>query len=200
MCAFQKALSGVFPPINSAGLSAHCVSRPRYTQRFSGRQPPQPRLSSFLNFLYLHHFYHGDKETAVIDTNAYHSMSRRRINYFLWVREVGGSSLASAERYLFSLFVKAKARFHEFNHPCTALLLGFFLSSSFWVCLVFWCRLHNKKSDEFQPKYRASTLLRIHSSGDVILNTSSIKRLYTAFAMHLVGICPNITQFTVLTY
>jgi len=59
---------------------------------------------------------------------------------------------------------------------------------------------YNKTSDVFSPEYKANTSRRIGFSADVITNTSSNIRLYTAFAMHIVGICPNITQFTVLTY
>jgi len=40
---------------------------------------------------------------------------------------------------------------------------------------------------------RANMSRRFHFSADVIVDTSSNMRLYTAFAMHLVGICPNIT-------
>jgi hypothetical protein len=57
---------------------------------------------------------------------------------------------------------------------------------------------YNKTSDVFSPEYKANTSRRIDFSADVITNTSSNIRLYTAFAMHIVGICPNITQFTVL--
>ena len=59
---------------------------------------------------------------------------------------------------------------------------------------------YNKTSDVFSPEYKANTSRRIDFSADVITNTSSNIRLYTAFAMHIVEICPNITQFTVLTY
>jgi len=59
---------------------------------------------------------------------------------------------------------------------------------------------YNKTSDVFSPEYKANTSRRIDFSADVITNKSSNIRLYTAFAMHIVGIFPNITQFTVLTY
>jgi hypothetical protein len=52
---------------------------------------------------------------------------------------------------------------------------------------------YNKTSDVFSPEYKANTSRRIDFSADVITNTSSNIRLYTAFAMHIVGICPNIT-------
>jgi len=52
---------------------------------------------------------------------------------------------------------------------------------------------YNKTSDVFSPEYKANTSRRIGFSADVITNTSSKIRLYTAFAMHMVGICPNIT-------
>jgi len=45
-------------------------------------------------------------------------------------------------------------------------------------------RPHKETSDVFSPKHRANTLLRIRFSADVIINTSSNIRLYTAFAMH----------------
>jgi len=59
---------------------------------------------------------------------------------------------------------------------------------------------YNKTSDVFSPEYKANTSRRIDFSADVITNKSSNIRLNTAFAMHIVGIFPNITQFTVLTY
>jgi len=59
---------------------------------------------------------------------------------------------------------------------------------------------YNKTSDVFSPEYKANTSRRIDFSADVITNTSSNIRLYTAFAMHIERICPNITIFTVLTY
>ena len=52
---------------------------------------------------------------------------------------------------------------------------------------------YNKTSDVFSPEYKANTSRRIDFSADVITNTSPNIRLYTAFAMHIVGICPNIT-------
>ena len=52
---------------------------------------------------------------------------------------------------------------------------------------------YNKTSDVFSPEYKANTSRRIGFSADVITNTSPNIRLYTAFAMHIVGICPNIT-------
>jgi hypothetical protein len=52
---------------------------------------------------------------------------------------------------------------------------------------------YNKTSDVFSPEYKANTSRRIDFSADVITNTSSNIRLYTAFAMHIVGIYPNIT-------
>jgi hypothetical protein len=72
------------------------------------------------------------------------------------------------------------------------------------VDFVISCRIkaspYNKTPDVFSPEYKANTSRRIDFSADVITNTSSNIRLYTAFAMHIVGICPNITQFTALTY
>ena len=59
---------------------------------------------------------------------------------------------------------------------------------------------YNETPDVFSPEYKANTSRRIDFSAGVITNTSSNIRLYTAFAMHIVGICPNITQFTALTY
>jgi hypothetical protein len=59
---------------------------------------------------------------------------------------------------------------------------------------------YNKTSDVFSPEYKANTSQRIGFSADVITNTLSNIRLYTAFAMHIVAICPDITQFTVLMY
>ena len=41
-------------------------------------------------------------------------------------------------------------------------------------------------------KHPTYFMVRIGFSADVITNTSSNIRLYTAFAMHIVGICPNI--------
>ena len=52
---------------------------------------------------------------------------------------------------------------------------------------------YNKTSDVFSPEYRANTSRRIDFSADVIINTSSNIRLYTALAMHIVEIYPNIT-------
>ena len=66
--------------------------------------------------------------------------------------------------------------------------------------IVFAASPYNKTSDVFSPEYKANTSRRIGFSADVITNTSSNIRLYTAFAMRIVRICPNITQFTVLTY
>ena len=54
-------------------------------------------------------------------------------------------------------------------------------------------RPHKETSDVFPPKYRANTLLRIRFSAGVIINTSSNMRLYTLFAMHLLGMLPNVT-------
>jgi len=51
-------------------------------------------------------------------------------------------------------------------------------------------RPHKETSDVFSPKFRANTLLRIRFSADVIINTSSNIRLYTAFAMYFTGIAP----------
>jgi len=55
-------------------------------------------------------------------------------------------------------------------------------------------RPHKETSDVFSPKYWASTLLRIRFSAGVIINTSSNIRLYTALAMRLLGMCPNMTH------
>ena len=52
---------------------------------------------------------------------------------------------------------------------------------------------YNKTSDVFSPEYKANTSRRIGFSADVITNTSLNIRFYTAFAMHIVGICPNMT-------
>ena len=54
-------------------------------------------------------------------------------------------------------------------------------------------RPHKETSDVFSPIYRANTLLCLRFSADVILNTSSNIRLYTEFAMHLLGMLPNMT-------
>ena len=51
---------------------------------------------------------------------------------------------------------------------------------------------YNKTSDVFSPEYKANTSRRIGFSADVITNTSSNIRLYTAFAMNIVGICPKL--------
>ena len=62
---------------------------------------------------------------------------------------------------------------------------------------------YNKTSDVFSPEYKANTSRRIDFTADVITKTPSNIRLCTAFAMFImliVTICPNITQFTVLTY
>ena len=59
---------------------------------------------------------------------------------------------------------------------------------------------YNKTSDVFSPVYKANMSRHIGFSADVTTNTSSNTRLYTALAMHVLGICPNITQFTALTY
>ena len=75
-----------------------------------------------------------------------------------------------------------------------------YVCKSFLVAFHDATRLHNKTPDVFSPEYKANTSRRIRFSADLIANTSSNVRLYTAFAMHLAGICPNITQFTVLAY
>jgi len=82
---------------------------------------------------------------------------------------------------------------HSHLSPLTPLALSVLLQSAL-------NSPYNKTSDVFSPEYKANTSRRIDFSADVITNTSSNIRLYTAFAMHIVGICPNITQFTVLTY
>ena len=52
---------------------------------------------------------------------------------------------------------------------------------------------YKKTSDVISPEYKANELRSIRFCTDVITNMSSNMRLYTAFAMHLVGICPNMT-------
>jgi hypothetical protein len=52
---------------------------------------------------------------------------------------------------------------------------------------------HNNTSDVFSPEHQAELSWCIRFSAEVIVNTSSNMRLHAAFAMHLVGICPNIT-------
>ena len=95
----------------------------------------------------------------------------------------------SAPNVVFSLdtYRTAAPRTVHFLNSCRSLLLP---SSS----------PYNKTSDVFSPEYQANTSRRIDFSADVITNKSSNIRLYTAFAIHIVGIFPNITQFTVLTY
>jgi len=72
------------------------------------------------------------------------------------------------------------------NHICWQSSLGAFYRRRT-------TRPHKETSDVFSPKYRANTLLRIHFSADVIINTSSNIRFYTALAMHLLGMRPNMT-------
>jgi len=54
-------------------------------------------------------------------------------------------------------------------------------------------RPHKETTDVFSPKYRPNTPLRIGFCADVIANTSSNIRLYTALAMNLLEMRPNMT-------
>jgi len=62
-----------------------------------------------------------------------------------------------------------------------------------WVELWSWSSPNNKTSDVFSLEYKANTSRRIGFSADAITNTSLNIRPYSAFAMDIVGICPNIT-------
>jgi len=54
-------------------------------------------------------------------------------------------------------------------------------------------RPYKETSGVSSQRYRANTLLRIHFSAGVITNTSSNIPLYTVFAVHLLGMRPNMT-------
>ena len=71
----------------------------------------------------------------------------------------------------------------------TEILFSFFLLSRLLAAV----SPYNKTSDVFSPEYKANTSRRIGFSADVITNTLLNIRLFTAFAMHVVGIYSNIT-------